>query len=60
VSPRLPIAVLLSLLIGTVHGLAVIWVLDIVDDRFETPEELKLHLETQVLSMIPRHDRAAG
>lgn len=60
VSPRLPIAVLLSLLIGTGTGLAVIWVLDIMDDRFRTPEELKLHLETQVLSMIPRMTELPG
>ena len=60
VSPRLPIAVLLSLLIGTGTGLAVIWVLDIMDDRFRTPEELKLHLDTQVLSMIPRMSELPG
>ncbi|MFM8474549.1 MAG: GumC family protein, partial [Planctomycetaceae bacterium] len=54
VSPKLTIVALLSLVLGTTGGLAVIWVLDIMDDRFRTPEELKLHLDTQVLSMIPR------
>lgn len=60
VSPRLTIIAALSLLMGTVTGLMVIWVLDIMDDRFRTPEELKLHLETQVLSMVPRMTELTG
>ena len=60
VSPRLVIIALLALVTGSVGGLAIIWVLDIMDDRFRTPEELKLQLETQVLSMIPRMDELPG
>ena len=47
-------------MMGTVGGLLIIWVLDIMDDRFRTPEELKLQLETQVLSMIPRMEELEG
>ncbi|MFZ9090643.1 MAG: polysaccharide biosynthesis tyrosine autokinase, partial [Planctomycetaceae bacterium] len=60
VSPRLPIIAVLSMMMGVTLGLAAIWVLDIMDDRFRTPEELKLQLETQVLAMIPRLRELAG
>ena len=54
VNPRLAITGLLSLMLGSCAGIGIIWVLDIMDDRFRTPEELKLQLDTQILSMIPR------
>jgi len=60
VSPRLATTGILSLMLGTICGLLIIWVLDILDDRFRTPEELKMQLETQVLSMIPRMDELPG
>ncbi|MCA9058266.1 MAG: hypothetical protein KDA85_07190, partial [Planctomycetaceae bacterium] len=60
VSPRLAIVGLLSLIVGTTMGLATIWVMDIMDDRFRTPEELKLQLETQILSMVPRIEEFSG
>ncbi len=60
VSPRLAISGILSLMMGTVGGLLIIWVLDIMDDRFRTPEELKMQLETQILSMIPRLEQLPG
>ena len=60
ISPRLTITAMLTLILGTTMGLAIIWVLDIMDDRFRTPEELKLHLDTQVLSMIPRMTELNG
>jgi polysaccharide biosynthesis transport protein len=60
VNPRLAITGMLSLMLGSITGIGIIWVLDIMDDRFRTPEELKLQLETQVLSMIPRMDELQG
>ena len=60
VNPRLAITGMLSLMLGSVAGLGIIWVLDIMDDRFRTPEELKLQLDTQVLSMIPRMEELQG
>lgn len=60
VNPRLAITGILSLMLGSIAGLGIIWVLDIMDDRFRTPEELKLQLDTQVLSMIPRMEELQG
>jgi len=60
VSPRLVVTAFLSLFLGTLSGVSIIWVLDIMDDRFRTPEELKLQLDTQVLAMVPRLDELDG
>lgn len=60
VSPRLIVVGFLSLFIGTAAGLGVIWVLDVMDDRFRAPEELKLQLNTQILTMVPAMDQLDG
>ena len=60
VSPRLVVVGFLSMFFGTVAGLGIIWVLDIMDDRFRTPEELKMHLNTQILTMVPAMEQLEG
>ncbi|MEZ6061874.1 MAG: polysaccharide biosynthesis tyrosine autokinase [Planctomycetaceae bacterium] len=60
VSPRLVVTAFLSLFLGTLSGVSIIWVLDIMDDRFRTPEELKIQLDTHVLAMVPCLDDLEG
>lgn len=60
VSPRLVVVGFLSLFVGTAAGLGIIWVLDVMDDRFRAPEELKLQLNTQILTMVPAMDQLDG
>jgi capsular exopolysaccharide synthesis family protein len=60
VSPRLAVTGFISLFLGSVVGVAIIWVLDINDDRFRTPEELKLQLDTQLLTMVPEMQPLPG
>jgi len=52
VSPRLGIVVLLSLIFGLGGGLGIVYVQDVLDDRFRTPEELQAQLGAPVLAEI--------
>jgi capsular exopolysaccharide synthesis family protein len=52
VSPRLTVVLAVCLSAGTLLGLAAVYVLDVLDDRFRSPEELKQQLGTQVLAII--------
>ena len=54
ISPRMSIVGLLSLMIGVCMGLATVYTLDVIDDRFRSPEELRLQLGVPVLAMIPK------
>jgi capsular exopolysaccharide synthesis family protein len=45
---------LVSLLLGTVGGLGLVYVLDLLDDRFRSPEEMQLELGVPVLAMVGR------
>jgi len=52
VAPRLSVVVLLCLCGGLGGGLAVIYVLDVLDDRFTSPEELSDQLGAPVLAIV--------
>jgi polysaccharide biosynthesis transport protein len=52
VSPKLSYAVLVSVLLGFGLGLAMVQLLDTLDDRFRSVEELQSRLRVHVLSMI--------
>ena len=52
VSPRLIVVAIICLVGGLGLGLAAVYVLDALDDRFQTPEELRSALGTSVLAMI--------
>ncbi|MEK6249333.1 MAG: CpsD/CapB family tyrosine-protein kinase, partial [Planctomycetales bacterium] len=52
VSPRLSQIVLLCLVSTALFGSGLVYIQDIIDDRFRTPDELSTRVGTQVLAMI--------
>ncbi len=52
--PTLNVVAGLTLLIGLVVGLGIVYVLDLLDDHFRSPEELQMHVGAPVLAMIRR------
>jgi len=62
VSPRLSIVVIACLFSSLAVGGAVVYVLDILDDRFRSPEELQAHLGVPVLALVRKLeiDEASG
>ncbi|MBN2475480.1 MAG: polysaccharide biosynthesis tyrosine autokinase [Pirellulales bacterium] len=54
VSPDLRRVILLVLVGGLALGLALVYVLDILDDRFRSVEEIQQQLKTPVLAMVRR------
>lgn len=50
--PNLVKTFALSLFLGVALGLAVIYVLDLLDDRFRSPEEMQTQLGVPVLAMV--------
>lgn len=50
--PKLPLVGLCCLLGGLGAGLALVYALDILDDRFRSPEELRAQLGVPVLAMV--------
>jgi capsular exopolysaccharide synthesis family protein len=51
-NPRLIKTVALSLFLGVAFGLAIIYILDLLDDRFRSPEEMQSQLGVPVLAMV--------
>jgi polysaccharide biosynthesis transport protein len=60
VSPKLRQIGLLSLFAGLGFGFALVYVLDLLDDRFRSPEEIKMQLGTPVLSMVRQLEQLPG
>lgn len=60
VSPKLKLVVLACLVIGIGAGLVAVYLIDTLDDRFRTPEELVEQLGLPVLASIPRIAEATG
>jgi capsular exopolysaccharide synthesis family protein len=54
--PKLPIIMFACGLGGSVLGLALVYVIDILDDRFRSPEELRAQLGAPVLAMVRQLD----
>ena len=52
--PTLSVVAGLTLLLGLGGGLAIVYVLDLLDDHFRSPEELQLHVGAPVLAMVRR------
>lgn len=52
VSPRLRVVGVISLLAGLVLGCVIVVVLDVLDDRFTSPEEMQTQLGVPVLAMV--------
>lgn len=60
VSPRLPLVALVSLIGGVTLGLGAVHVLDSLDDRFRSLDELRTQIEAPVLAIIRRmHEEVA-
>lgn len=55
-TPQLFKTLALALFLGVALGLAVIYVLDLLDDRFRSPEEMQAQLGVPVLAMIRKLD----
>ena len=60
ISPQLRVVVSLSLLSGLLVGCLVLYVQDILDDRFNSPEELASQLGVPVLAMVRKLDQLPG
>ena len=60
VSPQISKTVLLCLALGTLFGLGVIYLLDVFDDRFRSPDEMHWQLGLPILAMIRRMDPLPG
>ena len=60
ISPKLSMTVLLSLFMGVTFGLGLIYVLDALDDRFRSPDELQWQLGLPMLAMIRRMEPLEG
>ncbi len=54
VAPRLSIIGMLSLLSGLGIGVSIVYVLDLLDDRFSSPQELSEHLGVPVLAIVKK------
>ncbi len=52
VSPRLPLVALFCLAAGFGVGAAVVYVLDLLDDRFQSPEEIQQQLDAPLLALV--------
>ncbi len=52
--PRKSIVGLVALAAGLAVGLAIVYLQDLLDDHFRSPEELRLHLGLPVLAMVRR------
>ncbi len=52
VAPKLIIVGLFSLAVGLAMGVTAVSLLDAIDDRFRSPEELQLQLDLPVLAMV--------
>ncbi|HYW79477.1 MAG TPA: polysaccharide biosynthesis tyrosine autokinase [Thermoguttaceae bacterium] len=50
--PNLPMVGLLSIFMGLAVGLGIVYVQDLLDDHFRSPEELRMKLGIPVLSMV--------
>lgn len=58
--PRLSTVGLLAILLGIAAGSAGVYVADLLDDRFRSPEELQSQLGLPILTMVRKLDRLDG
>jgi len=58
--PQLKFVALLSVMLGLGTGFVAVYILDTIDDRFRSIEELQVQLGTTVLAMVRRHDPLPG
>ncbi len=54
VAPRLPLVTVASLFLGFTAACVTIYLLDLLDDRFRTPDDLRSQLGAPILAMVQR------
>ncbi|HEX4145197.1 MAG TPA: polysaccharide biosynthesis tyrosine autokinase [Pirellulales bacterium] len=54
--PRLSIIGMCSLMAGLGTGMGLIYILDVLDDRFRSPEEMRIQLGAPLLAMVRKMD----
>jgi succinoglycan biosynthesis transport protein ExoP len=54
VSPRLPLVAMFCLVAGITVGATVVYVLDLLDDRFQSPDEIEQQLASSLLTLVPK------
>lgn len=59
-TPQLRFVVLAALLVGLIGGAGIVYVQDVLDDRFDSPEELSAQLAAPVLAMVRDLEPLAG
>jgi polysaccharide biosynthesis transport protein len=52
VSPKLSMIMLLTLICGLGSGLGAVYVIDLIDDRFRSPDDLRTQLGAPILAMV--------
>ncbi len=52
VSPKLSMIMLLTLVCGLGSGLGAVYVIDLIDDRFRSPDDLRIQLGAPILAMV--------
>ncbi|MCH8045822.1 MAG: polysaccharide biosynthesis tyrosine autokinase [Planctomycetes bacterium] len=57
--PKLPFIVVASLFAGLVVGCGIVYVTDVLDDRFRSPEEMQDQLRVPVLAIVRRLESVA-
>lgn len=60
VHPVLFRVILMCIVIGLGSGVLVVYVMDVIDDRFRSPEELQEQLGVPVLAMVRKHEAGEG
>ena len=59
-TPKLMLVSSAALFIGLFFGLATIYIMDVLDDRFRSPEELRMQLGAPVLAMVRQMEPTGG
>ncbi len=60
VSPQLRLVALACLFVGLAAGCGIVYVLDVLDDRFDSPEELQAQLGAPVLAIVRQLEELPG
>ncbi|QDU78641.1 Tyrosine-protein kinase wzc [Polystyrenella longa] len=60
ISPNKIRTAMFSLILGIAMGIGVIVVLEALDDRFRSPDEIKYHLNLPVLAMVRKMEETTG
>jgi len=57
--PKLPLVGMMALVLGLGGGLVIVYLQELLDDHFRSPEELQLHIGLPILTMVRRMEPVA-